>query len=399
MRRNGLANKTNFEKQICARLNNDNSCNLSAPVCEYNTDGAMNAPPEMTKRNDCMKRITLYLPLLLSLLSPALAGSIPKEQISADAKWLVHLEAAQFRATKVGSFVTSELLEKQLAQLAGQVNEKVKLDLDAKKIIAGVNSITIYGTDYQSPPDHAVLLIGTSPELEKIFVGFLAGMVLAGTNAPVQVTQTVEGNVTFYAVPNAAYCAVLPGKVIAIGRSREATENAAKVLEGKAPSLASSTAFAGFDGPKEALFFVGMAEGFNLGNNLPPQARLLQVADAARIALGESSDHVFLSLALRAKTPDVVAEMQQVVQGLIAIGSLSQPQDKNLGALLQSIKVSTNGNIVNVRVDYPVDKAIEQLTQAQDKVLKHHGNAGKTDRKETPKPESDSAPPAAPTTR
>jgi len=350
-----------------------------------------------------MKRITLFLPLLLSLLSPALAASIPKEEVSADAKWLVHLEAAQFRATKVGSFIISELLEPKLGQAVGKLKEKVKLDLDTKKIIGGLDSITIYGTDYQSPQDHAVLLIATSPELQKILVGFLAGMVLAGTNAPMQVTQTVEGNVTFYAVPDAAYCAVLPGKVIAIGRSRAATENAAKVLQGKAPSLASGAAFGGFGDLKEAFFFVGVAEGFNLGDNLPPQAKLLQVADAARVALGESADQVFLSLALRAKTPDVVAEMQQVVQGLIAVGSLSQPHENDLGRLLQSIKVSTADNVVNVRVDYPVDKALEQLTRAwhdkmgrRNQILAGHGNPPQADGKATPKSESDRGPAAPP---
>ncbi len=361
-----------------------------------------------------MKRIAWFLPLFLSLLGPALAGSIPKEEVSANAKWLVHLDGAQFRATKVGSFITTEL-EKQLSPVVEQLKEKLKLDLDAKKILGGINGITIYGTEYQSPQDHAVLLIGTSPELQKILVGFLAGMVLAGTNAPVQVTETVEGNVTFYTVRDTAYCAVLPGKVIAIGRSREATENAAKVLEGKAPNLTSGAAFGGLGDLKEAFFLLAVAEGFNLGNNLPPQAKLLQVADAGRVALGESANEVFLSLALRAKTPDIVAQMQQVVQGLIAIGSLSQPQDKDLGRLLQSIKVSTADNIVNVRVDYPVDKAVEQLTQARDKMLApgapdHHqgaprwkqltqapdkmpapqGNPPEAEGKGTPKPQSGS---------
>ena len=378
-----------------------------------------------------MKCIALFLPLFLALLSPAVAGSIPKEEISADAKWLVHLEAAQFRATKAGSFIITELLEPKLGQAVGQLKEKVKLDLDTKKIIGGLDSITIYGTDYQSPQDHAVLLIATSSELQKIVVGFLAGMVLAGTNAPMQVTQTVEGNVTFYGVQDAAYCAVLPGKVIAIGRSREATEKAAKVLEGKAPCLASGAAFGGFGDLEEAFFFVGVAQGFNLGDNLPPQAKLLQVAEAARVALGESADQLFLSLALRAKTTDVVGEMQQVVQGLIAIGSLSQPHDNDLGRLLQSIKVSTADNVVNVRVDYPADKAIEQLGQAwrdkmerRDNILRGQGNHGRdrqgqgqahhgqapdrmpaaqgnppqADGKATPKPESDSgsAAPAEP---
>jgi len=123
------------------------------------------------------------------------------------------------------------------------------------------------------------------------------------------------------------------------------------------------------------------------------------------VALGESADRLFLSLALRAKTADVVGEMQQVVQGLIAIGSLSQPHDNDLGRLLQSIKVSTADNVVNVRVDYPVDKAIEQLGQAwrdkmerRDKILKGQGNPPRADGKATPKPESDSgsAAPAEP---
>jgi hypothetical protein len=392
-----------------------------------------------------MKRITLFLPLFLSLLSPALAGSIPKEEVSADAKWLIHLDAAQFRATKVGSSIITKWVGTSLPVFQGQLKEGLMLDLDAKKIIGGINSITIYGTDYQSPQDHAVLLVGTSPELQKILVGFLAGMVLAGTNAPMQVTQATEGSVTFYSIgqpgqahsghppvtqspdgsgssgpspQDAAYCAVLPDKVIAIGRSREATEHAAKVLAGKAPCLASGAAFGGFGDLKEAFFFVGAAEGFNLGANLPPQAKLLQVAEAVRVALGESANQVFLSLALRGKTSDVAAQMQQVVQGLIAVGSLSQPQDNDLGRLLQSIKVSSADNIVDVRVDYPVDKAIEQLTQASEKLLAHHGNLvfrygekksqaaareknaapqgqpPQADGKETPKAESDNGPAA-----
>ena len=314
-----------------------------------------------------MKRPALFLPLLFPLLNPALAGSIPKEEISADAKWLIHLEAAQFRATKVGGFVTTELLEKKLklSQLVQQINSKFKLDIDPNKILDGINSITIYGTDYNSLQDHSVLLIRASPDLEKILVGFLAGMALAGTNAPLQVTQTQEGRLAFYAIQDTACCAVLPGKVIAIGRTRQITENAAKVLDGKAPGLPSGAAFGGFGDMKEAFFFLGVAEGFNLGNGLPPQAKLLQVADAGRIVLGEDANEIFLNLALRGKTPEVVSQMQQVMQGIIAIGSLSQPQDKDVAHLLQSIKVSTDDKIVTVRVDYPVNRAIEIMTQAR----------------------------------
>jgi hypothetical protein len=338
-----------------------------------------------------MKRIALMVPLFLSLLHSALAGSIPREEVSADAKWLIHLEAAQFRATKVGGFVVTQMVEKVLSRPIEQMSSKLKLDVNVEKIIEGINSITIYGTDYQSPEEHSVLLIRASPELEKILVGFLAGMALAGTNAPIPVTQTQDGGVSFYAIGDAAYCAVLPGKVIAIGRSREVSENAAKVLTGKAPNLASGAAFTEFGEPKEAFFFLGVAEGFNLGNNLPPQAKLLQAADGGRIVLGEEADQLFLHLALRGKSSDVVTQMQQVVQGLIAIGSLSQPQNEDLAHLLHSIQVSTKDNIVNVGVDFPVDRAIGHLTQLSEKMAhKHdHSTAVAESNGKMPKPSAD----------
>ena len=289
-----------------------------------------------------MKHLALVLPLFLSILNPAVAGSIPREEISADAKWLIQLDAAQFRATKVGGFITTEMLERNQPAVQ-KLNTKFKLNIDVNKIVEG---ITLYGTDYDSPQDHAVLLIRASPDFEKIAVGFLAGMALAGTNAPVRVTQTQQGALAFYDIQDAAYCAILPGRVIAIGRSREVTEQAA---------------IGGFGDMKEAFFFLGVAQGFNLGNNLPPQAKLLQAADAGRIALGENANLLFLNLALRSKSPEVVTQMQQAVQGLIAIGSLSQPQ---------SIKVSTDANVVNISVDYPVDRAIDQLTKVRDQMIR-----------------------------
>ena len=91
-----------------------------------------------------MKRIALILPLCLSLLPPALAGSIPKEEISADAKWLLHLDAGQFRASKVGSYIITELLEKKLSQPVEELKKNLQLDLDLDKILGGITSITIY---------------------------------------------------------------------------------------------------------------------------------------------------------------------------------------------------------------------------------------------------------------
>ena len=343
-----------------------------------------------------MKTPALVLLLSLTLLRTALAADVPKEEVSADAKWLLHLEAAQFRSTRVGAFVTTQMLEKKLAGPVAELNAKFKLAINVEKILDGINSFTLYGTDYQSVQNTSVLLIRANPEIEQVVVGLLAGLALSGTNTPIPVFESHLDNLNFYDIHGVAYCAILPGKVIAVGRTRDITANAAQVLTGKAPNLSSSTNFTEFGDPKQPFFFLGVAEGFNFGNGLPPEARLLQAADGGRVTLGEDAGNLFLHLALHGKTPDVVAQMQQVVQGLIAIGALAQPQDKDVARLLHSINVSSDAKLVNISVDYPVSRAIEQLAVLASRVQSNRSappSAGGTNA-EAPEPPPLNAPPS-----
>lgn len=81
-----------------------------------------------------------------------------------------------------------------------------------------------------------------------------------------------------------------------------------------------------------------------------------------------------MSLALKAKTPEVVTQMQQVIQGLIAMASLGQPEDKDLAKLVQGIKVGATEKVVSVRVEYPVEKVIEKLNE---QVQRHRNPAAR----------------------
>jgi len=230
---------------------------------------------------------------------------------------------------------------------------------EINRILDKINSITVYGTDYQSPRDNSVLMIKTDPDLQTAFVGVMAGLALAGTNAPVKQTQV--GPVTFYSLKDQVFFAVLPGKLVAVGKSRGIVQKAADVLAGKAANLKSSKVFSEFADVKKTFFFFGVAEAFNSDAVVAPQAKLLQMADGGRVVLGEHADQLFLDLALKAKSSEIVTQMQQVVQGIIALASLGQPENKDLAQLVQAVKVSADDRIVNVSVEYPVDKVIQKL--------------------------------------
>jgi len=314
-----------------------------------------------------------FLPILLviSSLASAVAGSLPQQQAAADAKWLLHVDLAQFRSTKVGDYVTREILQKYLSKPLADLKKQFQFEIAPDKIMEKISSITAYGTQYNSPADSAVLLIRADADLEKIFLGTLAGLALAGTNAPARVEQTQIGEVTFYAIKQngqeKVFFALLPGKVVAVGMSRGITEQAAKVLAGRSPNLTESKAFSEFADLKKSFFFLGVAEGFSADNALPPQAKLLQMADGGRVVLGENAGQLYLNLALRAKSSEITTQMQQVIQGVIALGSLGQPENQDLTQLIQSVKTSTDNKTVNVSLEFPVDKAIQQIAKLKDK--------------------------------
>ena len=312
-----------------------------------------------------MKRIARILMVVLALATAAMGGSLNNEQIAADAKWVLFLDADGFRSTRVGDYFIKEILGKKLSKAQDDLKRHLNFDLDLSKI----NSVTVYGTDYQSPKSNAVLLIRTGLDVQGALDAAMLLMVNAGTNQPEAVKKIERDGITVYSIHDAVCLSIQPGNLLVIGQSPEATQKAVRVLLGKSPSLASGRTFTDFPGMRKAFFFLGMAEGFSSDTALPPQARVLQMADGGCLVLGERADQLFLNLALKAKTEEVVTQMQQVIQGLVALAALGQPDNKDLMQLTQSVKISAADKVVSVSAEYPVEKAIQKLSEQK---AKHH---------------------------
>jgi hypothetical protein len=167
-----------------------------------------------------------------------------------------------------------------------------------------------------------------------------------------------------YAMGGDLYGAIQPNGVIVLSKSRDRIELAAQVLAGTQPNLTSSKAFTDFPPVSDSFFFLGIAEDFNQLADLPPQARVLQMADGLRIVLGEKADQLFAGLALRSKSDEVVTQIQQVLQGIVALFSLGQPENRDLAELVRGTLVTTNQRVVSVESRFPVAKALTLLTDA-----------------------------------
>lgn len=309
---------------------------------------------------------TRHAPLLTwSLIAAALpatllAGPLQREHVAADAKWVLHLDLDNFRSTQVGDCIVKGRLDRDMAKAKADLKTYLDFDFDWTQI----NGLTAYGMDYQTQGKaQGVLLVQSTLDVQKALESAITKQAQAGIDGNVKVIQ--DSAVPLYCVRDEFFVALPAGKPVVLSKTRDLIQKALAVLAGQAPNLAAGSTFAGFPPTPKAFAFLGMAAGFTESAPIPPQARVLKMTDAARLVLGETGNQVFLTATLQAKTPELSAQMQQVLQGLIALGALGQPDNQDLQQLIQATKVSANDRLVTVDLQFPVATVVQKIQQRQ----------------------------------
>jgi hypothetical protein len=293
----------------------------------------------------------------LAMALAAQADPLNKQHVAGDAKWLIHLDCDNLRRTQIGDFLLQNLLAPKLAEATGD------LKFNLSNVVQRISSVTAYGTDFSiGPVPTGVLLINTDTETQKALEGLLVAQILANTNGPVKKLEG-DGAQSVYSFANQVFIAPEKGGPIVISKSQAQLDATRELLAGKGPSLATSKNLNEFPVIANSFFFVGLADAASLPNSIPAQAKVLQMADGGRIALGEKEDRVFLDLALRGKTVEVTRQIQQVIEGMVALVSLGQPENAELTELVKSTKVAAADQVISISVNYPTSKVIARLKE------------------------------------
>ena len=331
-----------------------------------------------------MKIKTALLLMLAACAGSALAGPLAKENIDANAKWLLHLDVDQFRESRLGKFLIKEVLLKKMDEAKASANNLLT-NLDAVKIIGQIHSLSAYGTSFEtdanlrrqgifdSVPElvvgtsletgaslKGVLLLQVEPETRKILEGLAAGLLLQGDGT---LTKTNEGGVDLYSVKDQLFVSPQDKGLILLSKSKAMIKEAMAVRTDKSKSLLASKAFTDFPPIADSIILMAVAEGFQDNLPIPPEAQVLRKADGARVVLGETTGNLLLNVALKVKDPAVLKQIQQVVEGILALASLSQSENKELQQLVQSVKVVATEKVVSVTAAFPVDSIITKAGQ------------------------------------
>ena len=326
--------------------------------------------PEKTKT---MKYFTYSLGTMLALAGTVIASPLQREEVAADAKWVLHCDVDKFRSTPAGESLVKEAADKLLEHQKAIFKDEPSLDIDFSKL----RSVTVYG-DY-SGSNH-VVLFKSDLDVGKILE---SGLALAAkhkglTSWPFE--KAMRDGIVTYTFPDHVSIWIRPDKTTIFSKSSDSTELANAVIEGRAANLTSRNTFGDFPAVQKAFFFFGAAEGFNASEELNaeaakdgknnPKAKILKMTESGRAVIGQDGEQVFLNVSLKAKTSEIVTQMQQVMQGMIALASLAQSENEDIQQLAESAKVTTSGNTVNLSLSFPADKALLMVNR----LLEHHGH-------------------------
>ena len=303
-----------------------------------------------------MKKHLTFGALALVTGWTALAGPLQRQHLAADTQWVLHFDTEAFLKTHLGDTMAREQIDPKMTKARADLKAWFDFDLDWRRI----SGVTIYGTDYTSPESQrGVVVVYTDMDFAQGLDGAIGKLEAAGAAEAGSVKHLGEG---LYEVKEAVV-ATEPGFGLVLGKSKDKVLQAREVIHGRSPNLQAGPAFSQFPAAAGGFFFLGAAEGFSLNASLPPQANVLKMADGLQLTLGESGPNLVANLGLLARDAQVSQQIQQVVQGLIALVSLSQTENPEAQQLARGLQVRQAERLVSIELALPLEQVFRKIAE------------------------------------
>jgi len=323
------------------------------------------------KGEGSMKKYLLSVFVVVFAATVSFAGAFNPKDVSADAKWMMHVDVAKFQVSEFGQYIKNnpdaQKHRDQMADFRKMLNFDPQSDL---------SSITMYGADEQH--DHAVVIVQgkfDQPKLVEVMKPLPGYAELqhgahiicsfenkdAGRRAGRRPGMHKQRASAAAAEPVAEgrakvnVCFIDAGKVI-MGGDLEAVKKAVTVCEGRATAMDES-AVKGSAGEGSWVYMKGRGE---LGQmkQINPRSKCFSQMEALEVMVGEDSGSLKAKAVLTAKTPETALQMQSVVQGFVALAVINAQDAPEMAKLAQSVKTSVDGNNTEVSVAVPVKDLI-----------------------------------------
>lgn len=314
-----------------------------------------------------MNKLTRPLALICLPILPVslFAESFSPALVPAEARWVVHVDFDHLRESAPGK----KLLAAVTAAHPAMGDSNIKIDL--QKVLATLSTLTAYGSNFSQDPKaiDGTLVVQGSSDLRKIVEGLVAE---ATVSHPEHITETKELSFEAYTVTGGkddkgTLIVGFPKEpIILLGKSKPHLEQAYAVFRRKAPSLLTASSTLGALVPKEPGAYILAASVIPSEDVFPknaPHARVLQMANSGSFALGENAKLTYAHLQLGATSGEMAEKLMKIIQGMTAMLSLAESNDKQLEEFAKSVTVQRQDNNVRLSISYPSERVAEMIAK------------------------------------
>lgn len=301
--------------------------------------------------------------LLLLSFVPA-QGAFNPAIVAADAQWVVFFDLTELRESTLGRELIDTTQKKIAPALA---NGAVRIDV--QKILGLVTSVTAYGASFSADPKlmDGTLVIAGSADLRKIVEGLVAQASIVA--APKDVVEIKDLPFEAYLLGGEVLIGFPKEPVVLISKSKPQLLKAHTVYRGAAPSLATTST-----SPLRALLSPRGRSYLLAASVVPdekqfkaegPQARIFQLASSGSVSLGEADQRTVAHAQLMATSDDAARKLLKIVDGMAAMISLAESNDRQLTEFLQSAIVQQTGRTVSLDLSYSSERLAGMVRNMQ----------------------------------
>ncbi len=314
-----------------------------------------------------LHRIFFTLSLPLAAFAPlSLNAALDQKIVGADALWVMHLDLNAMRDSTIGKELITQAMGLQAMMMQQQ---KLPVQVDIPKLVSAIGSITAYGTNLSQDPNlvDGTLILQGAPELRSMVEGMV---IQANIAEPAKVAEIKDLPFDAYSLEGQLVIAFPKEPIVLVSKSKAQLLTAHKVSRGEVASLAKAK-----NSPLTGLVrnqtgaFVLAASVVPSAEFFPadaPQARILQMAKSASVELGEEGRQTFAHVKLLAASDDMADKLMKILQGITAMISFAETNDKYLAEFLKSVTVSREKNTVTLHLAYASERLIQMLEEMKE---------------------------------
>lgn len=307
-----------------------------------------------------MKRsILILIVVVLVSMTPVFAGPLNKQQVSANANWLIHLDYEQVTKSQIG-----QLVRQELAKLG--IEEKLEdfATVFSFHPIDDIRDITVYGNG--PDPENAVVMIDADLDILKL---------LALVRLNEQYVEIDLGNIMLHrwlqkheksGKSQMMYGYLHSGNIVVISAGIDAITQAVDVLKGAANNAATGV----FDQPElnaqGAFLQVAVNDVAQMAQDRDKAAAFGQ-ADTIGLAAGENEGAFYIDFALSAKSDRAASSITKILEGIGALAALAGQEQPVLAKFVRRVQLSCQGNAVHIRFESDSESIFQFLKEQGEK--------------------------------